>query len=169
MIQKIKPNLHKITFTAFGSIVYLVQLRRQNILIDTSSAQNKEELVSALEELNIKPSEIHKVILTHNHWDHTGNIDLFSHAEIYGDKKDFSEKEVLNINTLQIPEFKIIPTPGHTKGSLCLLYNDVLFSGDTLFFNGIGRTDFKESSPQDMESSLELLDKLNYKILCPGH
>ena len=66
---------------------------------------------------------------------------------------------------------KIIKTPGHTKGSICLYYQKekILFSGDTLFYNGFGRIDFPFSDPGKMEESLEKLKKIKYKILAPGH
>ncbi|VVB76242.1 Metallo-beta-lactamase fold-containing protein [Candidatus Tiddalikarchaeum anstoanum] len=68
--------------------------------------------------------------------------------------------------------FKVLAVPGHSKGSIALFeYNNkILFSGDTLFADGIiGRTDFPHSEPKKMESSLEKLKKTNYKILLPGH
>jgi len=68
----------------------------------------------------------------------------------------------------------IIHTPGHTPGSICLHYQKSnapsLFSGDTLFANGIGRTDLSYSSPTDLQKSLEKILKLktNTKVY-PGH
>lgn len=70
----------------------------------------------------------------------------------------------------------VIETPGHTPGSICLISvnpggsHPVLFSGDTLFKNGIGRTDFSYSNSQDMQKSLQKLFKLppNTKVY-PGH
>lgn len=170
MIQKIKNNIQAFHFEEFGSIVYLIKLNEKNILIDTSSSANKDELIENLEELNLSPSEINIIILTHNHWDHTENSNLFPNAKIYASKKEFTEKEILDINELKIPEFKIIETPGHTKGSFCILYEDVLFSGDTIFHNGgIGRMDLEGGSETDMKKSLEKLKKINFKLLCPGH
>ena len=170
MIQKIKPNIWQFTFKQFGSHVYLIKLNEKNILVDTSSSANKDELTKNFEELNLSPSDINLIILTHNHWDHVENLDLFPNTKIYGSKKEFPEKEVLDINELKIPEFKIIETPGHSKGSFCILYNDVLFSGDTIFhYGGIGRMDLPGGSETEMKNSLEKLKKINFKILCPGH
>ena len=45
----------------------------------------------------------------------------------------------------------------------------VLFSGDTLFHNGIGRTDLPKSVPEKMNESLKKLRNLKFEILCPGH
>ncbi len=164
MINKIKSNIYQLYFKQFGSTVYLIQLKQENkqknILIDTSSKENKEELIKDLKQLKINPKNIDILILTHEHWDHNSNIQLFSKASLY--KKD-------NINKLPIKDFQIFKVPGHTKDSIAILYNEVLFSGDTLFHNGIGRTDFPESMPNKMQQSLETLKTLNYKILCPGH
>ena len=164
MIIKIKPNIFQFHFMNFGSAVYLIQLdtlnKKQNILIDTSSKENKRELLTDLEQLTLSPSDINIIILTHKHWDHDGNINLFPNAKQY----TFN-----NLNEFPIKQFKIIKTPGHTKDSIAILYEDILFSGDTLFHNGIGRTDFPESEPEKMKESLKTLKLLNYKTLCPGH
>ena len=68
--------------------------------------------------------------------------------------------------------FKVIETPGHTPGSVCL-YSEkrgVLFSGDVLFKNGIGRVDFSYSDPKAMKESLIRLSKLAKETkVMPGH
>ncbi len=168
MIQKITDNIWQLEFTQFGSNVYLIKLKEKNILIDTSSYINKSELQTYLDKLKV--TKIDTIILTHNHWDHIENVNLFSDTKIYGSKQDFKDKNILSIDELNIPQFKIIKTPGHSKGSFCILYDDILFSGDTVFHNGaIGRLDLPGGSEQDMKNSLEKLQKINFKILCPGH
>ena len=52
-------------------------------------------------------------------------------------------------------KLKVIETPGHTPGSICLLSKDVLFSGDTLFCQGVGRTDFAYSSSEQLRKSIK--------------
>lgn len=169
MIQRIKSNIWQFTFEQFGSNVYLIKLNEKNILIDTSSSINKSELIANLEELKLSPKDIDIIILTHHHPDHTGGLLPFRKLKIYGSPKDFGEN-LLNIKKLNIPEFQIIETPGHSKGSFCILYEDVLFSGDTIFHHGgIGRMDLPGGSEKDMKNSLEKLKKINFKILCPGH
>lgn len=69
-------------------------------------------------------------------------------------------------------DFKVIHTPGHTIGSICLYEEDkrIIFTGDTVFTNGsFGRTDFPTGDSSQLVSSLELLSNLNVKILLPGH
>jgi len=65
---------------------------------------------------------------------------------------------------------KVLHTPGHTRGSISLLGKKEVFVGDTLFAGSIGRTDFPESSPQDMLVSLKKLASLpDYLTVYPGH
>jgi glyoxylase-like metal-dependent hydrolase (beta-lactamase superfamily II) len=65
---------------------------------------------------------------------------------------------------------KVIHTPGHTCGSICLLGQNEIFTGDTLFAGSIGRVDFPESSPQQMQTSLAKLSLLpDCLTTYPGH
>ena len=161
MITKIKPNISQLSFNQFGSLVYLLKLENKNILIDTSSKENQQELLENLKELNLKPENINIVLLTHNHYDHNENTNLFPNAKIYDAK---------NINELPMKDIEIIKTPGHTKDSLCFLYKDILFSGDTIFHNnGRGRTDLEGGSEIEILESIKKLKTIKYNILCPGH
>ncbi len=161
MITKIKDNVFQLCFQQFGSCIYLVLINKNKILIDTSSKENKEELLKDLNKLKIKPEEINITLLTHSHWDHTENLNIFTNTDIYDAK---------NIEKLPIKEITAIKTPGHTKDSLCFLYQDILFSGDTIFHNGgRGRTDLPGGSEPAILESIEKLKKIKYKILCPGH
>jgi glyoxylase-like metal-dependent hydrolase (beta-lactamase superfamily II) len=65
---------------------------------------------------------------------------------------------------------KVMHTPGHTMGSICLVGDKIMFSGDTLFAGSIGRTDFPESSPGDMDATLRKLVGLpDGLFVYPGH
>ena len=65
---------------------------------------------------------------------------------------------------------KVLHTPGHTMGCICLIGEKIMFSGDTLFAGSIGRTDFVESSPSDMAVSLQkLMDLPDGLLVYPGH
>ena len=69
-------------------------------------------------------------------------------------------------------EMRVLPTPGHTPGSVCYYLPDsgVLFSGDTMFSAGYGRTDFPGGSPGAMRASLKALCALPADtIVLPGH
>ncbi len=65
---------------------------------------------------------------------------------------------------------KVLHTPGHTPGSICLVGEKLVFTGDTLFAGGIGRTDFPGGSMNEMRRSLEKLTSLSDSLLVyPGH
>lgn len=84
-----------------------------------------------------------------------------------------AEKENLKVCENALKEWKIISTPGHTKGSSCL-YNEAkkyLISGDTLFYKSYGRTDFADGSDTQMYHSLKLLYETvdQDTLVFPGH
>jgi glyoxylase-like metal-dependent hydrolase (beta-lactamase superfamily II) len=160
MINKLRDNVFQLYFKEFGSCVYLIKIGKDNILIDTSSKQARPELLEELKQLKIQPRDIHIILLTHRHWDHVENLELFPNAKVYDHN---------NINDLSLIMIRIIKVPGHTKDSLAFLYNDILFSGDTLFHLGIGRTDLPESVPEKMKESVNKLKHLDYQVLAPGH
>jgi len=161
MITKIIPNISQLSFNQFGSLVYLLKLKNKNILIDTSSKENQKELLQNLKQLNLESENINIILLTHTHYDHNENTNLFPNAKIY---------DARNINELSIKDIEIIKTPGHTKDSLCFLYKDILFSGDTIFHQGgRGRTDLEGGSEIEIQESIKKLKEINYNTLCPGH
>ena len=72
--------------------------------------------------------------------------------------------------TLAGTGFTVLRTPGHTPGSVCLLAEDVMFSGDTLFAGSCGRTDLPGGNASRMKASLARIAALegDYRVL-PGH
>ncbi len=185
----------------FGINCYLYYDEKtgEGILIDPaiSSEEEKTQISRYIESEKVK---IKYIINTHGHLDHViGNKwakDTFS-APLYFHEKDkplvekvteqglmfgidvfaqpeadkfITEGDIITFNNCKL---KIIHTPGHSSGSICLVdeENKVIFSGDTLFNNSIGRTDLPGG---DMKI---LLDSINLKILCypddfevyPGH
>jgi glyoxylase-like metal-dependent hydrolase (beta-lactamase superfamily II) len=144
------------------------------------------------------------VVLTHGHFDHClGLLSLQSAWQMpimmnFADQfllaqAQKSAKHWLGLETDPVPpantnlenqtqlnligeNFTIIPTPGHTPGSICLLHkkSKILLSGDTIFAEGnLGRTDFAYSSQAKMQESLAKLKRLaqvgNYIEVFPGH
>ena len=75
--------------------------------------------------------------------------------------------DVVEVGDVRI---ELLHTPGHTPGSQCFLVDGMLVSGDTLFLEGCGRTDFPGSDPGAMYDSLQRLARLpEDTIVYPGH
>jgi glyoxylase-like metal-dependent hydrolase (beta-lactamase superfamily II) len=122
------------------------------------------------------------IILTHYHLDHSLcalkiKEEKVAKILIHKAEKDFlkftPDEFLTDGNEIKIGKtyLKVIHTPGHTKGSISLLGNGFIFTGDTLFKDGFGRTDLPGGSPADLELSLSKLKKIfktGMKIY-PGH
>ncbi|HSU72244.1 MAG TPA: MBL fold metallo-hydrolase, partial [Candidatus Binatia bacterium] len=158
---------------------------------DTSSRQFQPKLQTFLAKV-IDFAQVEYVIFTHFHYDHIGNYDLFPNAKLVASRAEiedfrknpkgavldprlaerFEKSNLVAIEDIELPkELEVIPVPGHTRGSICIWYaaEKILFSGDTLFPVGIGRTDLPTSVPEKMQESLNKLTQYNFKTLCAGH
>ena len=118
------------------------------------------------------------IIATHHHRDHIAGIKeikLSFGSKVVAHKLSRTDKdiEVVDGTTLRIDEIicKVIHTPGHTPDGICLLVNNKLFTGDTLFVGECGRTDLSEGNSEEMYNSLfHKLMKLDDAIeVYPGH
>ena len=79
----------------------------------------------------------------------------------------FKDNDVISVGDLT---FKVLHTPGHTVGGVCYLFDDILFSGDTLFHGSIGRTDFPGGDFSVLEQSIKRLYSLDKKtVVLSGH
>jgi len=190
--MSISNNIFKFTG---NDVVNCYLLKKEKILIDTGNPLDREELKSELSKV-IELEKIQTVLLTHLHFDHSGNVCLFTNAKFYtsqdeitaleehgsmltfdmfgyGVNKDLGEIELLPIEEFSHPNIKVFHTPGHSPGEISFLYEEdgkkYLFSGDVIFENGSGRIDLPTSRPDQMRSSIDLLNNLDYDVLCPGH
>lgn len=131
--------------------------------------------------------ECEAILLTHGHFDHVGGVrDLVATTgcSVYLHQEELSTPPIMTSGPLYYTDFyptegqltvagldfTFLHTPGHTPGSVCLLVEDVLFSGDTLFAGSCGRTDFPGGSAHKMTASLRRLKKLpDHLRVLPGH
>ncbi|MCP4649844.1 MAG: MBL fold metallo-hydrolase [PVC group bacterium] len=157
---------------------------KEGILIDPGDEPTRIE-----SELKATGISLKAIILTHGHFDHTGAVNAFD-IPVYLHKDDerflrislLGEDVIGNIDQLQFLNdgqklnfgtltLHIIHTPGHSPGGICLQVENILFSGDTLFAQGVGRTDLPGGSYQQLCSSLKhklfILDE--HTIVYPGH
>ena len=176
----------------FDSNSYILYQGDKGVLID--AGVSTEDIVKKIDELSIS---LQYIILTHGHIDHiynafevkekTGALIVAHKDEVLllkdpiancsyflGDKEKVVMPDILveDNDTLDILEddIKIIHTPGHTAGGISIKCRDVLFSGDTLFKDAVGRTDLETGNMEDLYSSIEKLYKLDDKtIVYPGH
>ena len=107
------------------------------------------------------------ILLTHRHFDHIGALDELT--KCYGvnafDKSNLKE----GLNEIGAFEFNVVYNPGHTEDSISFIFNDIMFSGDFIFKETIGRWDLG-GNIKDMKNSIIniLKSNINYKIY-PGH
>ncbi len=164
---------------------YLVISGEECLVIDPAS----RDVLDLVEELGLS---VVAVLNTHGHFDHISGNRLFS-APIYIHPYDADMllDPELNLSTMfgmevtsppmSFPlkegrvsigpiEVTVLHTPGHTKGSVCLAVEGILFSGDTLFRGSVGRTDLPGSDYESLQTSLVRLLELPDEIrVCPGH
>jgi glyoxylase-like metal-dependent hydrolase (beta-lactamase superfamily II) len=178
---------------AFGSNCYLLVSGQSAAVIDPSVDASEIADLAAK-----KNAEIKYIILTHGHFDHISSLDTLrdmtaspayiheadnemltdgmknAHALFFGRDKKWRPAEGLlkDGDTLSLGDetLKIISTPGHSKGSICILCGDKLISGDTLFANGFGRYDLHGGNANELSESLASLKTLDPELrIYPGH
>lgn len=187
----------EVTKIVLGDIytnTYIIKDEATSALAVVDPACKSERLVELINELG---GDLRYILLTHGHFDHIGGVKfvkehfdvpvligkdeltlLNSNAlngsalhNISVDKVEV-DRALVDNDTITLGEstLRFITTPGHTAGSGCYIVDDCIFSGDTLFYRSVGRTDFPTSSPADMAKSLIKFRDLqgDYNVL-PGH
>lgn len=175
---------------------YLVWDSKESIVIDPGSAKEVYQIKDKLEEFDLK---LKYIINTHSHFDHIGgnqflksnyntklgiskkesknlvdpekNLSKYMGTVIKSPNSDFylESKDTIYFGNEKL---EIIYCPGHSQGSIALYNdkNDLLFSGDTIFKNGVGRTDLPGgNSDKLIESINKLVELPDNTIVLPGH
>jgi len=166
---------------------------REAILVDPAAPS--PDLLKRIEELNLK---VKYIINTHGHMDHIGgnswfknhlsaplmihsadapmlvnsamNLSLYVGNPVSSAPPDVLLEDGMELSLGKYP-VKVIHTPGHTPGGICLLADKFLISGDTLFEQSIGRTDLQGGNHQQIINSIKnkLFVLPDDVIVFPGH
>ena len=191
--------IHFIKGLNYDSNIYIVTGETPTI-IDCGTGLWHDYVMKKIEKI-LDPCKIKQIVLTHEHYDHCGGVKLIhektgnksiviAHVDA-SDKIEngdsafaqmlggFMPKMPVNLKLvdgdkiiLGDDEYKVIHTPGHTPGCICL-YNKKsgsIFTGDTVFSNGsFGRYDFPGGDPRLLRESIEKLAQLEIINMYPGH
>ena len=164
------------------------------ILIDPGHEDLFSHVREKLAELALSTADIDLVLITHAHPDHLEGARIFSEGPaliaIHHEEMTFSRQMAAQLGTtlavspfepdillqegdLQVgsENFRVIHSPGHSPGSVCLYWAErrVLFSGDVIFNQGVGRTDLPGGDGSLLKDSIRALTSLDVEILLPGH
>ncbi len=175
-----------------NSYIYICDETKKAFVVDPGD--KGEKIFNKVKELG---GELEYIILTHAHGDHIGGVEelkKLSGAKIIG--LDLEEEMFLNpdlnesraicgrpvivevdyfvhdneVMKLGKKEIKFISTPGHTKGGMCILVDNHMFTGDTLFNRSIGRTDLYGGNYKEIMNSLfKLAQYPDDTTIYPGH
>lgn len=191
-----KIQIEKRVLGMLRSNCYLVVNKETKEAVMIDPADEAEALKADIQALGIKPVGI---LLTHGHYDHMGaamelslhyqirigvgaeEVDVMSDAgknlsiqfarpfEVNGDEFYRDNEEIV----LAGFKIQVLHTPGHTKGGVCYYFTEAgaLFSGDTLFCESVGRSDFPTGSMSDLVRSVRHLLKTlpDSTAVYPGH
>ena len=192
-------KIHCIYGRNFDSNIYVIPGEKTTI-VDTGTGLHNKEVIGDIKKL-VDPASINQIIITHEHFDHCGGIkkifeitDGKAKIMAHGNASEKIEKgesefaKMLGGVMSKMPvdvklkdgdkimvgdeSFKVLHTPGHTPGSLCLHSetSKSLISGDTVFSHGsFGRYDFPGGDANLLKQSIERLAKLDVVNLYPGH
>ncbi len=170
--------------------------RELTVLIDPGHSRHLEKVFLQMESDGISPEEIRLILVTHSHPDHLEGIETFLEKPVRIAMSEEEAKYLKDDGSLLYEEmtqappkirvdfylkegalhlgnetFEVYQTPGHSPGSLCLYWpsRKVLFTGDVIFYGGIGRTDFPGGNPEALKRSIERMSCLETERLLPGH
>lgn len=175
-------NLHRLTVGPLQTNCYLVA-DESGVCAVIDPGDEPEKILAYAREHGLR---ICAVLLTHGHFDHVGGVRAIAQATacpVWMHEKDLTLRTAMTVAAPYYTDFYaegdevavgslrflVMETPGHTPGSVCLLCENTLFTGDTLFAGSCGRTDLGGNA-QDMRRSLARLTAIreNYTV-CPGH
>ncbi len=169
---------------SYATNCYIVRATDSSQCVVIDPGYSPEQILKFLQKNNLS---LQAILLTHGHFDHVGAVRSLAadtDCAVYLHKQELSLPAMMTDGALYYTHtykegdtlslagltFRVLHTPGHTPGSVCLQAENALFSGDTLFAGSCGRVDFPGSSPKDMRQSLSRLSELQEDLtVYPGH
>lgn len=173
---------------------YIIWNNHELLIIDPGA--DAQLLIQQIEKTNAKPISI---LLTHTHYDHIGAVDAlrdYYSIPVFVSplENDWLSNPVLNLSSrhpelgglivrpaeyeLELREyqmgtfsFRVVPTPGHSHGSVSFVFDDFVVSGDALFKGSIGRTDLHTGNLEQLLDSIKtkLFTLPDHYQVYPGH
>jgi len=175
---------------------YILQGPEGLALIDPGLGRYVPDIIEAIKKDGLNPDDIKLVICTHCHPDHVDGVAYFAKKKIpvtwHADEEAFLKetgRDFFRMFGLKEPGFKpdsicvegylpaagltleAIHTPGHSPGSICLYWAEkkVMVTGDVVFSNSIGRTDFPGGDSALLKKSIDRIAELPAELILPGH
>ena len=148
-----KYNLEIVIVGDLQENCYILTLDGDTYLIDPGDEAEKIEKY-------LKDKKVKSILITHHHFDHVGALEYFE------------KKYNLKHNEFNDDKYEVIKNPGHTSDSISFYFKNlgIIFCGDFIFQNSIGRMDLPTGSSFEMKKSLDMISRYDDDIvLYPGH
>lgn len=195
---ELRPGIHQIVGQKPASHSYLIRGARKNVLIDPGLPSGIDNLKECLGQLGLEIRDIHLVLLTHEHVDHAGCVPCFFETAVVAAHGLAANKIVLQdafvtmnhafdvaMGAFRVDvcfegdctidlgscRLRVLHTPGHSSGSICLYEPDqrLLFTGDTVMAGGVMGGIFGSGNISDYINTLRRVSTLRIDEFYPGH
>lgn len=189
-VEVVDPGVLRVRLPKPAAHAYVL-LGRRIALVDSGHEETRGELVAALEFAGVDPGLVSLVLLTHEHADHVGGATAFPDALVVAHplaavKLRHNDGRATLTPSARSPDLelehgshvdlggfvlRLMHTPGHSSGSICLVERErgLIFCGDTAFARGTLATVFASGSRGDHVASIDRLAALPARLLLPGH
>lgn len=161
---------------SYGNNAYLLRPANGGAVTVVDVPEGSEAIIEALGD-----TPVERIVVTHSHFDHWNGFDIVrasTNAPVFAGAEETNLEASRSIQPLGHDEtfavgaatVRVIHTPGHTPGSICLHVGDAVLTGDTLFPGGPGRSGSPEALQEEISSITQRLYPLRDEtVVLPGH